>query len=393
MPNPPPRSKGLLLLVVSVRDHHSDTDAFCARRHLLLIVVVFFLVGTAAPSTSALLLQTSTRQPAASQSLVFHKRLNLVNVDDDNLDDRLVVKEESLSLTKTMTLSEPTRTTNERRKHRRPRIAILRYSDHWVCINKPVGLSVHRGSIDHTQSRTQTTVVSTLKRQLRRKVWPVHRLDHRTSGAMLLAFDSSTAAKLQKSLQASRKLYMALLRGEWNLDEHSVTIDQPITHDGVTKEAQTIFHKLAVWKNDDNTDSCNRSCTLVLAEPVTGRTHQIRRHAARHLHMPVLGDTQHGDTKVNRHWRLNHHLHRLALHCFEIQNLGPVAAADGVVLDVTAPIPEDLRTVLESLDPLWRAAVVAEPSLATGWIDERGGTLGDRRDWQRAQDLDNLDSD
>ena len=235
-------------------------------RHLLLLIVLF-VVGTA-PSISALLQLTKTRQSAAARIFVFDKRLSLVNVDE-NLDDRLVAKEESLHLTPTTT-SEPTRT-NEEKKHSRPRIAILRYSDHWICINKPVGLSVHRGSIDHTQSRTKTTVVSTLKRQLRRKVWPVHRLDHRTSGAMLLAFDSTTAAKLQKSLQESRKLYMALLRGEWNLEGHSVTIDQPITHDGVTKEAQTIFYKLAVWANDDTTDSCNRSCTLVLAEPVTGR--------------------------------------------------------------------------------------------------------------------------
>ena len=76
-----------------------------------------------------------------------------------------------------------------------------------------------------------------------------------------------------------------------------------------------------------------------------------------------------------------------------IRNRESTAADDGVVLDITAPIPGDLRKVLESLEPLWSIAVAAEPSLATGWIDERGGTLGDRKDWQRAQELDPLDGD
>jgi len=55
-------------------------------------------------------------------------------------------------------------------------------------------------------------------------------------------------------------------------------------------------------------------CTLVLVKPRTGRMHQIRRHAY-HMGMPVLGDTEHGESRTNWWWRNHVNLHRLALHC------------------------------------------------------------------------------
>jgi len=298
------------------------------------------------------------------------------------------------------TTNHPKKTT----KKPRPRIPILRYHSNWVCINKPAGMTVHRDS----QSHGTAFVTSTLKRQLRRKVWPVHRLDHRTSGALLLAFDGEWAARLQQALSASRKRYVALVRGDWDQNavtarQATVTIDQPITHNGVTKKAVTVFHRLAVWRdntddNDDNGDTDNDNsndlllphnccCTLVAAEPRTGRTHQIRRHAAQHLHMPIIGDSQHGDSKVNRWWR-GRGIHRLALHCLALDHLPIIMGDDGgeVGENITAPLPDDLKCALESLQPLWEEAVAAEPRLASEWFDERGGTLGIRKEWQQRDD-------
>src|SRR6056300_630828 len=54
----------------------------------------------------------------------------------------------------------------------RPRIPVLEYRDDWVCIHKPAGISVHPG---RQRSAQQSFVTSLLKRQLRRKVFPVHR--------------------------------------------------------------------------------------------------------------------------------------------------------------------------------------------------------------------------
>ena len=61
-------------------------------------------------------------------------------------------------------------------------------------------MTVHRSH----RARAHEFVLSTLlKRQLSRKVYPVHRLDHRTSGAILFAFDSKTCADLHASLTSS----------------------------------------------------------------------------------------------------------------------------------------------------------------------------------------------
>lgn len=61
--------------------------------------------------------------------------------------------------------------------------------------------------------------------------------------------------------------------------------------------------------------------TLVSVTPLTGRTHQIRRCVYR-LTMPVMGDAQHGESKVNRYWRETAGLDSLALHCLAIERVG-----------------------------------------------------------------------
>ena len=267
---------------------------------------------------------------------------------------------------------------NKNSKRRRPRIPVLSYQNQWVCVNKPAGMSVYRGR----GSKGQLVLQTTLKRQLRRKVFPVHRLDHRTSGALLLAFDSATAGALHHQLRHSKKVYVALLRGNWwdhyPPDVDHVTVSKPLSIDGVWKESVTEFHCLGTevynGKSDSEDDKANKSCTLVAAVPQTGRYHQIRRHA-HSIGMPVIGDTQHGDTRVNRWWREQYNLNRLALHCLAMEG------GDSASLSIVAPLPDDLLTVWSRLD-CWGSAGEREPRLLHEWIDERGGTLGELKDWQ-----------
>lgn len=265
-------------------------------------------------------------------------------------------------------------------KRERPRLPILKYEDSWVCINKPAGMTVHRS---HRQSKFELVVSTTLKRQLRRKVWTVHRLDHRTSGALLFAFDAKTCARLHAALQSgsdNEKSYVALVRGNWNhlFDAPTVTIDQPVSVDGTKKDATTIFRCLSVLDHDGET----LPCSLVQAQLKTGRRHQIRRHAY-HMGMPVLGDTQHGDSRVNRWWRNHMGLDRLALHCLSLD-----LPWDGDRrIQIVAPLTQDLRSVLEQkkLAELWQAACDNEPRLETAFIDIRSGTSGPKKGWQKTK--------
>lgn len=251
-----------------------------------------------------------------------------------------------------------TTTTTEPAKQRR-RIQVIRYEDDWVCVNKPEGVTVHANRF----KRNQPTLRSMLKRQFSRKVHPVHRLDHRTSGAILFAFDSKTCGTIHEQLKQGKKDYVALLRGEWSHNETTVTMNEPILHKetGVLQEARTDFTLLAT--------SCFRDmpCSLVLCHPQTGRTHQIRRHA-RKMNHPIVGDSQHGDSHVNRAWRTQRGLNRLALHCLSIQLNDDDAC--------TAPLTPTFRDALEQDAALWQTATAADPRLLMDPIDELGGTFG-----------------
>ena len=93
--------------------------------------------------------------------------------------------------------------------------------------------------------------------------------------------------------------------------------------------------------------------------------------------MPVLGDTQHGDSQQNRAWGMS----RLFLHCWKVEM--PSSAT------IVAPLHDALKDALESIhdvsseDSLYRMALAKDPLIGQEWIDLRGGTLGQPKPWQR----------
>lgn len=258
----------------------------------------------------------------------------------------------------------------ERKK--RPRIPILEYHDEWVCVNKPSGITVHRGNGTPKHTAVLTT---TVKRQLARKVYPVHRLDHRTSGAMVFAFDSETAGILHDvAIRKGQKKYIALVRGEWTKNKVGqetedgksvVIVDKPLEVKGVAKNAVTKFTLLGKTRGV----TTDERCSLLLCEPLTGRTHQIRRHAYA-MGMPIIGDSQHGDNAFNRWWRKNKSLKRLALHCWTID-----FELNGTSYECVAPLSPNFKAVLERL-PLWEESILREPRLTMDDLDKVNGTHG-----------------
>jgi tRNA pseudouridine65 synthase len=85
--------------------------------------------------------------------------------------------------------------------------------------------------------------------------------------------------------------------------------------------------------------------SLVAAAPLTGRTHQIRRHL-KHIFHPVVGDTTYGDGKQNEFFRRKFNCHRLLLHARTIEFIHPWT---GRLLSIQAPLDHDFRAVLEAL--------------------------------------------
>lgn len=290
---------------------------------------------------------------------------------------------------------------NKTAKRIRPRIPIIQYHDDWVCVNKPAGMPVHRSG--SATPKRQFVLASLLKRQLARKVYPVHRLDHRTSGATLFAFDSKTCGLLHKALtynnddedksmpKTSEKNYVALVRGDWKWRFKSsdvVTIDKPLKVKEEIKHAKTEFRLLASSPGDASIKYSPAACSLLLCTPKTGRTHQIRRHAST-MGFPIIGDTQHGDTKINRWWRQNRSLDRLFLHCLSL-DLPSLSAFEEDIFSkkrskCVAPLLPELVNAFqhEDLRELWNEAKGKDPRLALEVVDERGGSFG--RDYKKMQ--------
>lgn len=218
-------------------------------------------------------------------------------------------------------------------------LAVLASGPDWVVVDKPPGLLVHR-----MLPSDGPAAVQVLRDQLGRHVWPVHRLDRATSGGLLFALDRDAVDPLHQALGSGRKWYLAQVRGDVAARE-PVEVDEPLEVDGKSHPARTTLLRLA--------GAADPRSSLVLAQPHTGRYHQVRRHLAHRSH-PVLGDAKHGDTRVNRWWRDHHGLPRLALHCWRIEATLP----DGTALSVRAPIPHDLDRLWRA-QPWWEAAEAA----------------------------------
>jgi tRNA pseudouridine65 synthase len=230
---------------------------------------------------------------------------------------------------------------------RRPPLHVLAEADEWIVVAKPPRLLVHR----NFRNPRANAALQTVRDQVGSHVYPIHRLDRPASGCLLFAKDRTWAGPLHASLTAKSaiKTYVVFVRG-WFKHDKPVFIDNPMKDDnGILKTAASNIELLG--------RSHEPRCSLLRVRPVTGRYHQVRRHV-RDLHHPCIGDTDHGDSRVNRWWRENTQANRLGLHCIGIHLILP----SGEPLDVSCPLFADQHAVFSAL-PWWETAREAEPRL------------------------------
>ncbi len=185
-------------------------------------------------------------------------------------------------------------------------LEIVYEDDYLVLVNKPHEfLSVPGKHI-------KTSVLSKMRRYLPKAKGPllVHRLDMSTSGLLLIAKNEKTHKNLQKQFIARtvKKRYVAVLEGELQLA--SGTVELPLRVDLDNRPQQLVcydYGKLA--KTNYEVIAVKNGITRVYFYPVTGRTHQLRVHAAHvnGLNSPIIGDDLYG-TKGKR---LHLHAERL----------------------------------------------------------------------------------
>lgn len=205
--------------------------------------------------------------------------------------------------------------------------------DNVLVINKPHGLITHPAHANTKDSLVHRVVQ--YNKDVKNAVYDptnpislmrpgiVHRLDKDTSGAIIVAKNKQAMSHLAKQIQEKKaqKTYLALLYG-W-LEESPITVTTFLNRDKYDRrkiavsepekgrEATTIFTIKERLTNDKGD-----KVTLVEASPITGRTHQIRVHAA-HLGHPVIGDQYYGfKESENLSDRLG--LHRQFLHAYQL---------------------------------------------------------------------------
>jgi len=211
-----------------------------------------------------------------------------------------------------------------------------------IVLNKPGGMAVHGGS------GVQFGVIE-LMRKIRSDLHfleLVHRLDRDTSGCLVLAKKRSALRQLHEKLREGevQKRYMALVEGNWQYGTKKVTVplQKQILRSGERivkaseqgKYAATTFRALAVSKK----------ASLLDVEIHTGRTHQIRVHAAYCGH-PIAGDEKYGSEQFNKYLK-GIGFRRMFLHA---RGLSFEMDEPHVDVVVNAPLDDELETLLTKL--------------------------------------------
>jgi len=228
---------------------------------------------------------------------------------------------------------------------------ILFLDEHFVAVNKPAGLLVHRSDLDRHETRFALQLV---RNRLGRHVFPVHRLDRPTSGVLLFAFSPGAARQAAEALESefARKAYLAVVRG---IAEEAGFIDYPLS------DLPDRFAPLPVRDEQRERRAVTRYRSLGAAElpfsmgphptvrysllevlPVTGRRHQIRRHL-KHVFHPVIGDTTYGDGRHNRLFRDLFGCGRLLLHAAELSLPHPLSRDP---LTIRAPLDGEFASLI-----------------------------------------------
>jgi 23S rRNA pseudouridine1911/1915/1917 synthase len=237
-------------------------------------------------------------------------------------------------------------------------VATVYEDDDMIIVDKPAGLVVHPAA----GHQSGTLVNALLARGTEyggiagvQRPGIVHRLDRDTSGLLMVAKNDKAQAGLMAQLKARgvKKTYLGLVQGA--VAATTGRIEAPIGRDPQHRMRMAVVpdgrqavtgyrvrERLGAW-------------TLLELDLVTGRTHQIRVHLAAIGH-PLAGDPIYGNGTSRRG---PDGTTRLFLHSWRIELQAP---SDGHVIRATAPLPEELETVLAGL----RAQAAGLPGAGSG---------------------------
>jgi len=226
-------------------------------------------------------------------------------------------------------------------------IPVLFEDEHLLVVNKPSGMAVHGGS---GSSFGLIECIRALRAETHQDLELVHRIDRETSGILIISKKRSALRKLQEQLRARswKKYYKTLVLGAWPETLRQVDLPLLKTQAG-EKEAR-------VFVDETGDKACTKFqiiqrykssysiFTLIQAQILTGRTHQIRVHTSANK-FPIAGDDRYGNFEMNKQLA-RQGLKRMFLHAARLQLVHP-ATNETIVLE--APLAPELDSFLKSL--------------------------------------------
>lgn len=222
------------------------------------------------------------------------------------------------------------------------RIEIIYEDDHIVVVNKPNNFLVHHSN--YARNIEEPTLLDALADQFIDPLYPVHRLDRKTSGILLFCKHKDIVVDFQGLFadNSITKTYYAFVRG---FTDKIFTIDSPVKNDdsGIYKDALTLGKTIDQIELDIPVHPYNSSrYSLVKLTPQTGRMHQLRIHMNKISH-PIIGDYKYGDRFHNRMFENEFECIYMFLHAYSLSFEHPVTHDQ---LELTANLPKDWDIML-----------------------------------------------
>ena len=220
--------------------------------------------------------------------------------------------------------------------------AIIYEDPRLLVINKPAGVAVHGGS------GVSFGVIEALRAARPDETLElVHRIDRDTSGLLLIARKPAALRTLHALMRDGKveKRYLALVKGKWELGQKRINVplrtdirvggERTVKAHESGKEAVSVFKPVQFF---------GKRATLVEVSLETGRTHQIRVHAA-HAGYPLAGDEKYGEAEFNEKMKESG-LKRMFLHAHHLSFVWPET---GVEFSASAPLPAELAAVIDAM--------------------------------------------
>ncbi len=242
-------------------------------------------------------------------------------------------------------------------------LELIYHDEHFVAINKPADLLVHRSMIDRHETRF---AMQLLRDQIGKRVYALHRLDKPTSGVLLFALSKEAAQTMAAQFKSHMlsKHYLAVVRGftdEQRLIDHPLKekldkiCDKQADPNKPAQSARTAYRRLATIELPialGRYESVRYS--LLHVTPQTGRKHQIRRHM-KHISHHLIGDSTYGRGEHNRLFRHSFECRRMLLHAQSLEFFHPFAQE---TIRLVAPLDNAWRGILKRFS--WEDALKLE---------------------------------